>query len=125
MEVNVKATIITDEQLQLWLGMLDQVPETMQVPDRVFCKVPTADYNDYIDPTIGDNTKKMCDVYKCQCEEVDGVYVLVGEDDGYGTPLSGSRNLATNPITREEFMAWVAKYGTQSFHVDFPRVPIE
>jgi len=120
-----KVFIKDDETLQQLLMLMDYIPEAITISDRVFCEVPVKDYNDKLDSEIGDGRKTMSTVYKAYHETEEKIYVLVGEDDGYGVDGTGSRDLQNNPVTKEEFIAWVKKYGVESFHIDFPRTVVE
>ena len=114
-------TIDNDDELHYALSQLLDPTATLHIGCRVYCEVPVEDYNNKLDSTIGDGRKLMSSVYKNFYESETGVYVLVGEDDGYGVDATGSRDLTGNPITKEEFAAWILKYGVENFHVDFPR----
>ena len=113
-----------DETLQQMLFLMSYIPDAIKINDRVFCEVPVADYNAKLDSEIGDGRKTMSTVYHAYHETDEKVYVLVGEDDGYGEDATGSRDLVNNPVTKEEFIAWIKLYGVASFHVDFPRIEV-
>ena len=115
-----------DATLQQMLTLMTLMPEAIVIHDRVYCQVPKLDYEDKLNSDIGDGRKLMSSEYKNFAEDDNGVYVLVGENtDTYGADLSGSRDLVNNPVTKEEFVAWVTLYGVERFHVDFPRLEVE
>jgi len=119
-----KVNITTDDELQDFLNILYMFPDRSEIPYRMFCVVPELDYNAKIDPALGDGRKLMNTVYKNFAKDEDGVYVLIGESESTqnddGTP-SGGRDLVNDPINREELLAWIDKFGVESFHLDFPR----
>ena len=122
----MKSTInITDDAtLQQMLTLMTFLPDAVTIHDRVYCEVPLEDYNEKLDPAIGDGRKLMSSVYKVFHETDTHAWVLVGEDDGYGEDGTGSRDLVNNPVTKEEFIAWVDLYGVEAFHIDYPRIEV-
>ena len=110
-----------DETLQQMLYLKKHLPDAITISDRMFCEIPIEDYNGKIDSTLGDGRKTMSTVYFDYHTTKETVYVLVGEDDGYGVDGTGSRDFKNNPITKEEFVAWSDKYEIERFHINFPR----
>ena len=110
-----------DETLQQMLTLMKFIPKAITIGERVFCEIPTSDYDGYIDESIGDSTKLMSTVYKAENKTEETVYVLLGEDDNYGEDATGSRDFVNNPITKDELIGWVLKYGASKFHLNYPR----
>ena len=130
--VEVIMEITTDEELQKAFALDELIPNSIKIKNRLFFDVPIAD----LDKDVGilkivdgekvvEEGKKVSEEYKVFYSDKDKATLMYGENDGYGSKLSGSRNLQTNPITGEEIKGLVALYGIENMHIDYTRKVIK
>lgn len=113
----VKTDVVfeTDEDLQSFLMAGLHLPTL-----RIWCKISEAEYNDYCDVALGDDTKLMSEQFYALTYESD-VYVVVGRSDVVdGVPTGNFKEL-----TKDELYAWVNKYGALNMHLFPPEVVTE
>jgi len=113
MSVETNVIFETDEQLQAFMGLGVLIPNM-----RVWCKVPTEDYNAKCDSLLGDGRYKMS-VQFYGVEVGEYTYVVMARTEVVNGVPTGNYQ---GPISLEEQNAWVEAYGAESMRLEPPQV---
>ena len=115
MKIETMSIFESVDQLRAYLQVRVKLPYL-----RIWCKIPKSDYESLCDPTLGDGTKRMNELFYA-VEDEDGIHVwaVVGRVKIYnGIP----KGCYTGPLPIEEQNAWVDKYRVENFDFNSPKI---